>query len=270
MNKDSFSWRIYKLVFLDVWHRKFFNSQIKPQEDFLEGNQLKKYLDELNVQVIGFKEGKQYSFDVNQPPTLFFANHPSTLDALFTYKLLQKVNPYFVSFIHNKYHFKFLEKRMIPVAAFFAAEKINLLGMKMRLAKRLENLNENEAHEINRKVPSEAVKLLSQGKSVVIYPSGGWGRWQDGVGFIIVEYLKQNPGNELILQPLKSKSFREIHQVIHGLMHCLGIKVLAKVKIEVGDQYFISEIGKKFSDINDEKSKAKAITICLEEEYKKI
>jgi hypothetical protein len=272
MKTESFAWKVYKLLFLDIWHHQFFHSRLKPQQTDFTEEQLADYLSELNLTVTGYRGNDKINFTKDQPVTLFYASHPSTFDAFYVYALLKKVDPFFVSFIHNQLHFKFLEKRIIPVAAYFKAQEPTLLGAKMKFAKVIEDLDEDQARRINRQVTQKAVQRLANGDSVVIFPSGGWGKWQDGIGFIISQFYEQYPKRELVLQPLKEKSFREIHSVLHGFLHSLGIKVPAQVRIEIGEKHLVSQLMnvETIKQIKDPKKKSKKIRAYLEKAYQKI
>lgn len=272
MRTDTLAWKVYKFIFLDIWHHKFFNSRLKPQEiDFTE-EVLLKYFEEINLAVKGYRGVKEVKFTKEQPVTLFYASHPSTLDALYVYALLIKVNPFFVSFVHNELHFKFLKKRTIPVAAYFRAREPSLFGIKMKFARAIEEKNEDQARRINSQISQKVVQQLANGKSVVIFPSGGREKWQDGIGFIISQFYEQYPKRELVLQPLKEKSFGEIHSVLHSLLHSLGVNVFAEIKIEVGEEKLIYDLlnNSVIKKIKDPKKKAKEIRAYLEKEYQKL
>lgn len=86
----------------------------------------------------------------------------------------------------------------------------------MKLASRLENLNELEAREMNLQVPAKVMEKITLGDDVVIFPSGGWGKWQDGIGFALDMIYQEKPNLALNLQPIKIISFRELHSVVHG------------------------------------------------------
>jgi hypothetical protein len=271
MKTDTLTWKVYKLLFLDIWHHQFFHCKLKPQEVDFTDQELSDYLDELNLSIKGYQGSQEVKFTDKQPVTLFYANHPSTLDALYVYVLLKKVDPFFVSFLHNELHFKFLKKRTIPVAAYFKSQEPNVLGLKMKFAKAIEAMDKDQARRMNKQVSQKAVQKLAQGKSVVIFPSGGWGKWQDGIGFIINQFYEQYPKRELVLQPLKTKSFGEIHSVLHGLLHCMRIKVPGKVRIKVGKKILLSQLLKnEIPQTNDLKQKAKSIRFYLEDNYKKL
>jgi hypothetical protein len=273
MKTNTLTWKLYKLIFLDLWHHQFFHSEMKPQQVAFSDQELASYLSELNIKIEGKDGQKSVDFKEDQPLTLFYADHPSSLDALFIFAFLKKVDPIFVSFLHNVLHFAFLEKRMIPVAAYFKAKQWNLLGMKMKFARSIENLSEKEAQAINKKVVPSVLETLDKGRSVIIFPSGGWGKWQDGIGFVVDKYYQKNPQGKLTLQPLKIKSFREIHSVCHSLCHWLGIRVKGKITIAVGEQYQLPDFAKKHSEIfliTDKKQRAKAIRAYLEEAYRKL
>lgn len=270
MVKKSLKWKIYKLLFLDIYHHKFFNSEVKPQDDYLTEKKFEKYLSDLNLEIIATRNGKEIKFDDDQPVTLFYGDHPSTLDAFFIYYVLRKVDPYFVSYVHNKYHFKFLENRTIPVSEYFASKKINPLGLKLRLAT-MDNYTQEKANWINSQVCHKAVYQLSKGNSVVIFPSGGWGHWHDGIGFIVSQFHEQFPSRKLMLQPFKEKSFGEVHSVVHSILHTIGIKVPGKAIINFGQEINSTKIYKeKFKDIEGNKKRAKSIRSYLEKKYKSV
>ncbi|MDH5533167.1 MAG: 1-acyl-sn-glycerol-3-phosphate acyltransferase [Candidatus Pacebacteria bacterium] len=270
MKINSLAWKIYKLIFLDFWHHQFFHSKIRPQDSDLNGDQLDEYLKDLGLLVKGIdiNDGKEVIFTDDHPTTLFYADHPSTLDALYFYTLLRHVKPYFVSFIHNKLHFKFLGRKMIPVAAYFKSQQLSPLGMKLRFARRIEDMDEVQAREMNSQVVPIAVEKLSRGESVIIFPSGGWGEWQDGIGFIISQFHQKYPNKELIIQPLKMKSFGEFHSVIHGFLRMLGIKTTAVVQILVGHRFLLSKLSKEvIFQTENEKQRAKSIRTFLKKTY---
>lgn len=269
MKKTGWAWELYKLLFLDIWHRRFFNLSIKPQlVDFTE-QQKNEYLKSLKIEVLSVDKKNQSLEFFPDSPTLFYGNHPSSLDALFVHFVLFARRPWFVSFLHNQLHFAFLKNKTIPVSAYFAAQKFTLLGMKMQLARRLENLGEAESKKMNLEVANLVAKKVLQKDDVVIFPSGGWGRWQDGIGFALDIIYEKNPSFKLNLQPLKIVSFRELHSVIHGWLHVLGIKVNGKVKIRFGQTKTLQEMGKQsFMKLNDRKMRARAIRSWLEDDYR--
>jgi hypothetical protein len=271
MKTNILSWKVYKFLFLDIWHHQFFHSKIKPQDVDLDRDKLDSYLKQLNLSVIGTDtdDGKEVIFTDEHPATLFYADHPSSLDALYFFTLLRHVNIFFVSFLHNKLHFKFLDKRMIPVASYFKSQQLNPLGMKLRFARRIEDMDEVQAKEMNFQVVPSAVEQLSKGNSVIIFPSGGWGEWQDGIGFIISKFHKKYPNKELIIQPLKMKSFGELQSVFHGVLHMFKIRVKAIVRIEVGRKFSLSKLSKEaIFNTENEKQQAKSIRAFLEKSYK--
>lgn len=273
MKTNILAWKIYKFLFLDIWHHQFFHSKIKPQDNDLRGDKLDEYLSELNLSVIGIdiKDGKEVIFTDDHPVTLFYTDHPSSLDALYFYAFLRHVDPYFVSFLHNQLHFKFLSKKIIPVAVYFKSQQLSPLGMKLRFARRIEDMNEVQAKEMNSQVVPNAVEQLSKGNSVIIFPSGGWGEWQDGIGFIISQFHEKYPNKELIIQPLKMKSFGEAHSVIHGYLNMLGIKIKAIVKIMVGHRFLLSKLSKEvIFQTDNEKQRAKSIRSFLKKSYSQL
>lgn len=109
MKKTGWVWIFYKLIFLDFWHRRFFNVQIKPQDlDF--GNQQKvEYLNLLGLKINLLDSANQPLGNLPSSPTLFYGDHPSSLDAMYVYFALFGRRLWFVSFLHNQLHFKFLK-----------------------------------------------------------------------------------------------------------------------------------------------------------------
>jgi hypothetical protein len=273
MKKKTLVWKIYKFLFLDFWHRKFFNSEIKPQEeDFSDDKLIEEYFKELNLKVFGFDviKKEKVAFKKQSNPTIFYVNHPSSLDALFVFYFLKRIDPIFISFAHNSLFFKFLESRTIPVAARQRSKVNDLLGMKLKLAAVLEDFDKEQSKTNNKLVVGKAVKQLAAGRSIVIFPSGGFGDWKDGIGFIIGQYYDENPTKDLFLQPLKMTSFGEAKSVYHGMLHTLGIKIKSVVKIKVLPETSLSELNKlNFFKEKDKKKRAKAIKKYLEDNYKK-
>lgn len=269
MKKTGWAWELYKLLFLDLWHRRFFNLEIKPQEADFSDKQRKDYLNSLNLEVESIGLDKLPLRNLPESPTLFYGNHPSSLDAMFVHFALFSRKPWFVSFLHNQLHFEFLRKRTIPVSAIFAAKKLTPLGMKMKLASRLESLDTDDSRKMNQAVPTLVAEKIFKKEDVVIFPSGGWGKWQDGIGFALDLIYEKNPKFNLNLQPIKIISFRELHSVIHGWLHVLGLKVGGKVKIHFGQTKTLQEMGaQSFMKMKDKKLRAKAIRAWLEEDYR--
>ncbi len=271
MKKNGWVWEIYKLLFLDLWHRRFFNLSIRPQDTDFSLSEKEEYLQQLNLSIVCV-DGKNHQLDrLSASPTLFYGDHPSSLDAMFVYFALFGRKLWFVSFLHNQLHFKFLKSRTIPVASRFAAQKLTPLGMKMRLASRLENLDEKMAREMNFNVPEVVADKVFKKEDVVIFPSGGWGKWQDGIGFALDLIYRKNPSLSLNLQPIKIVSFREIHSVLHGWAQVFGFKVDGVVKIRFGQHKTLAEMGKQgFMKQKDQKLRAKAIRAWLEEDYRQL
>lgn len=271
MKKTGWAWNIYQLLFLDLWHRRFFNLSLKPQNIDFSKQQKDEYLKSLKIQIESVDQGGRLIENLPPSPTLFYGDHPSSLDAMWVYFALFGRKLWFVSFLHNQLHFLFLKNRTIPVAAWFAAQKLTPLGIKMRLASRLENLNEVGAKKMNLTVPELVREKIFQGDDVVIFPSGGWGKWQDGIGFALDLIYEKNPNLSLSLQPLKIFSFREIHSVLHGWSHVFGFDIEGKVRIRFGEAKTLSELGKQsFMQLKDRKQRAKAIRAWLEKDYQSL
>lgn len=268
MNKVGWDWSLYRFLFLDLWHRRFFHLKHKPDlVDFTDA-QKNEYLQELNLSLKLVDKNNQPIDALPKTPTLYYGNHPSSLDALFVYFALFKKKPWIVSFIHNQLHFAFLKKHTIPVGAKMAAKKITPLGLKMKLACRLEKLSDDECRQINLGVPAEVAQKLLNGQDVVIFPSGGWGKWQDGIGFAIDLLYQQNRGAKINLQPLKIVSFREVHSVLHGWMHIFGFKIPGVVRLRFGDKKQLNDLDSLGLDlIADSKMRAKKIRAWLESDY---
>lgn len=268
MKKTGSVWKIYKLIFLDIWHRYFFNLTIKPQDLDFTLEQRDQYLDSLNLSLQLVDGQGQPVKQLPASPTLYYGNHPSSLDSLFYYFSLFAQQPWIVSFLHNQLHFAFLQRRTIPVGAKFIAQKITPLGLKMKLASRLENLSDQACLKMNRAVPKVVVEKLLKGENVAIFPSGGWGEWQDGIGFALDLLLRTKPDLKLTLQPLKIVSFRELHSVLHGWLHVIGVNVAGLVTIKVGQSMTLAELKTQpFISLTDPKSRAKAIRAWLEKGY---
>lgn len=271
MHKTGWVWLFYRFLFLDLWHRRFFHLQHKPDLVDFTSTQKDEYLQELNLSLKLVDKNSQLINELPKSPTLYYGNHPSSLDALFVYFALFKKKPWIVSFIHNQLHFSFLKKRTIPVGAKLAAKKITPLGLKMKLACRLEKLSDEECRQINLGVPAEVVQKLLKGQDVVIFPSGGWGKWQDGIGFAIDLLYQQNQNAKINLQPLKIVSFREAHSVLHGWLHIFGFKIPGVVKIKLGDKKKIKDLSLLDLDsIADSKIRAKKIRSWLEADYQRL
>jgi len=274
MKKTGWVWEIYKLLFLDIWHRRFFNLPIQtlqPQSADFSLKEKEEYLKQLNLYISCLDEKNHQIDKLPTSPTLFYGDHPSSLDAMFVYFALFGRKLWFVSFLYNQLHFKFLKNRTVPVASRFAAQKITPLGMKMKLSSRLENLDEKMAREMNLQVPEVVADKIFKKEDVVIFPSGGWGKWQDGIGFALDLIYEKNPNFNLNLQPIKIVSFREIHSVLHGWAQFFGFKVGGVIKIRFGQNKTLTEMGKQsFMKLKDRKQRAKAIRAWLEEDYRQL
>lgn len=158
---------------------------------------------------------------------------------------------------------------MIPVGARFAARKFTPLGLKMKLAQRLENLSETECRSLNQAVPETIAQKLLNRESVVIFPSGGWGRWQDGLGFALDLVAQQNPDFQLTLQPVRIIDFGELRSVVHSWLHIFGWRADGVVKVKLGQPKTLSELTKQsFMNSADQKTRAKAIRAWLEADYR--
>jgi hypothetical protein len=268
MKKEGIVWKIYRLLFLDIWHRRFFNLPVNPEHVDFTKRQKDTYLSLLNLQIKVVNYLNQPVVSLPKTPTLYYGNHPSSLDALFTYFVLLEKRPWFVSYLHNMLHFKFLSSRTIPVGARFVSKNLTPLGLKMKLASRLENMSDDECRVMNRLVPNLVAKKLLAGEDVVIFPSGGWGNWQDGIGFALNEVYQKNPDFDLRLQPIKIISFREIHSVIHGWLHIFAIKIPGTIKVKFGKTKKLSDLnGQVFMRNEETKNKAKGIRKWLEDDY---
>lgn len=269
MKKKGWVWKLYRLLFLDIWHRRFFNLPLNPEITNFSDQQKNQYIGALNLKIKAIDLFNQPLSRLPKTPTLYYGNHPSSLDALFVYFVLFSKKPWFVSYLHNMLHFKFLSKKTIPVGASFVSQNFSPLGLKMKLACRLENMSDDECRTMNRSVPSLVAEKLLAGEDVVIFPSGGWGNWQNGIGFALNEVYEKKPNFDLRLQPIKIISFREIHSVIHGWLHIIGIKIPGTVKVKFGPAKNLSDLNEQIFMKNEEvKDKAKGIRKWLEEDYR--
>lgn len=271
MKNQGWVWRVYKFIFLDFWHRRFFHLPIEPRTVDFSAKQKDEYLKSLNLKITLLDKDRSLLKNLPPTPTLYYGDHPSTLDALFVYFALFSKQPWTVSFLHNKLHLAFLKNRTIPVGARFTAQEPTPLGLKMKLACRLEDLSAEECLAMNRAVPEVVTDKLLSGQDVVIFPSGGWGDWQDGIGYALDNLYQKQPNFQLTIQPFKLISFRELHAVLHGWLHILGWRVKGEVKIKFGQSHDLKQIKNlPAMKSSDKKSRAKAIRAWLENDYRNL
>jgi len=268
MKQNFWRW-LYKFIFLDIVHGGFFHQKEKP--DFSTAtstNDLKSFFKEIGIEI--FLDKKKSKEDLSNTSTLIYSNHPTSFDPLMIVvaENLEKVK--IVSVLVNKLFFPFYEDRIIPVASTCTTPRLSPGVLQTRVAEKAENFTKDEAEKTNHTVPELAVQSLVQKTPVLIFPPGATNQWHDGIGFIVDEFVRKNPTKKLNFQPLHVSGTTTVGMLWHGWKSLFGFKKPLQMKITRGKNFDLSFLKKeKLLDIEDKKTRAKAIRAFLEEKYSK-
>lgn len=153
----------------------------------------RKFLEKLGIKV----RTKLHKFP-SKGAVLVYANHPTGLDPYLISSVLGRNDVYFLSDIYQTLKGKEIASHILPIYYWSVFDFIfkPILSWPgffiMRIRKGL--IRKNLARSQNRKSLDNAVKLLSKGNVVLIFPSGGeafYRPWKSGIGKIIKESIKR-------------------------------------------------------------------------------
>ncbi|GFE69555.1 lysophospholipid acyltransferase family protein [Chroococcus sp. FPU101] len=217
-------------------------------------------LTNLNLQVV--QQGTINSTN----PQLIISNHIGGLDIAIIKSLLSK-NNYVISLYASK---KTLPKSfaddILPVYFSGKPQKFNNIIDQIfySYCVSLEgNLSREEAMQKNRQTIATAAELISQGASVIIFPTGEMnegGHWKPGVGHLLKQI--RNPNAEIILTQIKGITRVDEYRIFKPSLRRLFFKPKT-VEVTFHTPLNISELALENQDIPQ-------IINRLEQEYCKI
>lgn len=257
---------IYKVFFLNFLFRNYFQQGFSFDENFLSIYQMKKYFKKVGINInLNEADNKNRS-----TPTIYYSNHPTFLDPLFVTYVEQTFDASFVAFSFNQFVFPFLKDNLIPVATRPKIKGVNpLIYLMLKLIKKIENFDQDEISKINKKVVPLVTKSLSKKKPVLMFPTSVGKYWQDGMGFIVNDFVKNQSEKKLLFKPIFIEGVSAPQLVIHGWKRILGIKTELEIKVVRGKVFDLTELKENnLFLIENSKKRAKAIKKFLEKKYR--
>jgi len=220
------AWAIYKLFFLDglfsFYFKKHNLGQVKTSRE---------YWQDLGIEI-------EANLDRQLPESvILYANHKSWFDPLFIAAIVDKKWKVVATNINTRVFEKW-SAQMIGVPS----QSLVKVGVpawpKHWLAAQVENFNQDGMKQTRRRVVEQATAHLEEKGSIMIFPTGGSGKWAHGLANLAIGIrdvdVKPN------FWPVKISGVSEWQLIQHGWKKLLGLNSQVKVELKFG-QVIVSQ-----------------------------
>lgn len=164
------------------------------------------------IEELGFHVNLRGAF-ATRGPQLIVANHPSFLDPFVLLAHIPRDDVHIVTITLNRELGPQFEERLLPIYLSNMPADHMINWLRIRYWTFLEgNLSRQEATWRNRDTIRRAAELVSQRKTVIIFPSGihiiRKQLWSPGIGFLIKHIT--NPDTQIVLTNLNHRNYLDV------------------------------------------------------------